>query len=87
MKKQKKLNLGKIKIAGINNTHSIIGGVETIVGLHTCSNCDTYGPECVTVRYCDTELDTICATTTQTRAQSDACTNRCPLISENGEIC
>ena len=29
MKKQKKLNLGKIKIAGINNTHALFGGATT----------------------------------------------------------
>ena len=87
MKKQKKLNLGKIKIAEINTINSIIGGVETIAGHYTCNNCNTYQQECITERYCDTELYTTCATTTQTRAQSDACTNRCADPSENGGIC
>ncbi len=85
MKKQKKLNLGKIKIAGINNTHSIIGGVDSIVGMNTCSNCNTNEPECATERYCDTDVANTCVTTQHTRSESNACGSE--KESQVGEIC
>lgn len=69
MKKQKKLNLGKIKIAGINTIHSLFGGQTT--------HCQTgNGPEEPTCRCpfsgdCDTERE--CPTTIKTRSESDVC--------------
>ena len=93
MKKQKKLKLGKIKIAGINNTHRIIGGLETVNPtcqtneVHTCvcaysDNCATNG--CAT-NGCDTDLQTTCGTTQHTRSESNDCGAGEP--SQVGEIC
>ncbi|WP_298513617.1 hypothetical protein [uncultured Kordia sp.] len=91
MKKQKKLNLGKIKIAGINNANVIIGGVETAAGCNTVDhqtcNCNTNEQGCHTQRYCDTDVANTCGTTSHTRPESDACSNRCAGASQNGEIC
>ncbi|WP_298418631.1 hypothetical protein [uncultured Kordia sp.] len=88
MKKQKKLNLGKIKIAGINNTHSIIGGVDSVAGVHTYINCQTNEQGCVTQRYCNTYDLNICATTTHTKAESDACggTHKCEDTDNCGQV-
>lgn len=85
MKKQKKLNLGKIKIAGINNTHLIIGGVDTAAGVYTCNNCDTNEPECVTNRYCDTDPAHNCPTTIKTKSESDVCGDG--QESQRGAVC
>lgn len=71
MKKQKKLKLGKISIAGISKLNSIVGGAPDSVVV-----CITRDQECIT-DLCDTDIAGPCITTTQTRAQSDACTYIC----------
>ena len=71
MKKQKKLNLGKIKIAGVNNTNSILGGATTYclsvnVLVNTC--------DCPQVTdACDSSPNKTCSG--NTRAETDLCTN------------
>lgn len=87
MKKQKKLNLGKINIAGINNIHSIIGGVQTNEA-NTCAS--VYSDYCPTndcpTNACNTDAaDSSCATTQHTKAESNYCGD--PEPSQNGEIC
>ncbi|MFK7749729.1 MAG: hypothetical protein AB8B65_15130 [Kordia sp.] len=88
MKKQKKLNLGKINIANVNIVNELIGGVTT--------QCNTEGgnvpfeESCVCTQVltkcCAISIpDTICATTQHTKAESNYCGGGDP--SQNGEIC
>lgn len=71
MKKQKKLNLGKIKIAGVNNTSSILGGATT-----HCQSVDVFEETCNCPQVtdaCDSSPDKTCSG--NTRAETDLCTN------------
>ncbi|MGH1384943.1 hypothetical protein [Kordia sp.] len=71
MKKQKKLKLGKIKIAGINNQNSLFGGVTT----HCQTGNDPQEPscECAGSEVCNTDVMSDCPTTIKTRSESDIC--------------
>lgn len=92
MKKQKKLNLGKIKIAGISNTHRIIGGVETVnptcqtneVQTCVCGHTDDCTTNGCPTNGCNTDLAQTCVTTQHTKAESNYCGGE---PSRNGEIC
>ncbi len=84
MKKQKKLNLGKIKIANINTANGLIGGATT--------HCNTgeKDPSCVCTQgltnCCTISIpETACGTTQHTKAESNNCGSVDP--SQNGEIC
>jgi len=76
MKKQKKLNLGKIKIAGINNVHTLFGGATT-----HCQSTDTQPAEATCgctqphVNTCGQSTPANICGTLQTRAETDHCTD------------
>ncbi|WP_298513621.1 hypothetical protein [uncultured Kordia sp.] len=76
MKKQKKLNLGKIKIAGINNVNSLFGGATT-----ECQSTDTEPAEascgCTQphVNTCGPSTPADTCGTLQTVAETDRCTD------------
>lgn len=79
MKKQKKLKLGKIKIAGINNTHALFGGATT-----RCESTDTQPaePTCACtqphVNTCGPSTPAQTCGTLQTAAETEFCTDTVP---------
>ncbi|WP_046755025.1 hypothetical protein [Kordia jejudonensis] len=79
MKKQKKLKLGKISIAGISTLNSIVGGAPDSIVI-----CITRDQACLT-DLCNTDTGGPCSTTLHTRANSDYCGGNDP--SQGGEIC
>ncbi|MBC8753238.1 hypothetical protein H2O64_01060 [Kordia sp. YSTF-M3] len=69
MKKQKKLNLGKIKIAGVNIINSLVGGVTT----HCPTGDQPHEPTCTCANSFECDTYKYCPTTIKTVSESDVC--------------
>ncbi len=79
MKKKRKLNLGKSKIASINTMYSIKGGMTVDCNTNTCPSGTVTAATCLT-----NEGATTCPKTLTTRPDTDTCMGGSGTNTTNG---